>query len=135
MRRNPIFYLLTIFFLLSCTFSEENQIRKTLDRREEALRKKDLSLYLSCISKDYKDKEEDFGRLQNRIGSYFKTFDRIEYTYWDRSVQIEGETAVVLQQFNLEVEKGGKRNRYSGKEALFFKKEGRAWRIMKGLSN
>jgi ketosteroid isomerase-like protein len=106
-----------------------------LDRREEALRKKDLSLYLSCISKDYKDKEEDFGRLQNRIGSYFKTFDRIEYTYWDRSVQIEGETAVVLQQFNLEVEKGEKRNRYSGKEALLFKKEGRAWRIMKGLSN
>ena len=135
MRRNLIFYLLTIFLLLSCTFSEENQIRKTLDRREEALRKKDLSLYLSCISKDYKDKEEDFGRLQNRIGSYFKTFDRIEYTYWDRSVQIEGETAVVLQQFNLDVEKGGKRNRYSGKEALFFKKEGRAWRIMKGLSN
>jgi ketosteroid isomerase-like protein len=42
---------------------------------------------------------------------------------------------VVLQQFNLEVEKGGKRNRYSGKEALFFKKEGRKWRIMKGLSN
>jgi hypothetical protein len=135
MRRNPIFYLLTIFLLLSCTFSEENQIRKTLDRREEALRKKDLSLYLSCISKDYKDKEEDLGRLQNRIGSYFKTFDRIEYTYWDRSVQIEGETAMVLQQFNLEVEKGGKRNRYSGKEALFFKKEGRTWRIMKGLSN
>jgi hypothetical protein len=135
MRRNPIFYLLTIFLLLSCTFSEENQIRKTLDRREEALRKKDLSLYLSCISKGYKDKEEDFGRLQNRIGSYFKTFDRIEYTYWDRSVQIEGETAVVLQQFNLEVEKGEKRNRYSGKEALLFKKEGRAWRIMKGLSN
>jgi len=135
MRRNPIFYLLTIFLLLSCTFSEENQIRKTLDRREEALRKKDLPLYLSCISKDYKDKEEDFGRLQNRIGSYFKTFDRIEYTYWDRSVQIEGETAVVLQQFHLEVEKGGKRNRYSGKEALFFKKEGKAWRIMKGLSN
>ena len=95
MRRNLIFYLLTIFLLLSCTFSEENQIRKTLDRREEALRKKDLSLYLSCISKDYKDKDEDFGRLQNRIGSYFKTFDRIEYTYWDRSVQIEGETAIL----------------------------------------
>jgi len=135
MRRNPIFYLFTIFLFLSCTFSEENQIHKTLDRREEALRKKDLSLYLSCISKDYKDKDEDFGRLQNRISSYFNTFDRIEYTYWDRSIQIEEEKALVLQQFTLEVEKGEKKNRYSGKEILFFKKEGRAWRILKGLSN
>jgi len=135
MRRNPIFFLLTIFLLLSCTFSEEDQIRKTLDRREEAFREKDLSLYLSCISKDYQDKDEDFFRLQNRIGSYFKTFDRIEYTFWDRSFHIEGETGMVLQQFNLEVEKEGKKNRYSGKEALFFKKEGREWRITRGLSN
>jgi len=133
MRRNPIFLLLTIFLLLSCTFSEENQIRKTLDRREEAFRKKDLSLYLSCISKDYRDKDEDFFRLQNRVGSYFKTFDRIEYTFWDRSLHIEGETGLVLQQFNLEVEKEGKKNRYSGKEALFFKKEGKDWKIIKGL--
>jgi hypothetical protein len=133
MRRNPIFLLLTIFLLLSCTFSEENQIRKTLDRREEAFRKKDLSLYLSCISKDYRDKDEDFFRLQNRVGSYFKTFDRIEYTFWDRSLHIEGETGLVLQQFNLEVEKEGKKNRHSGKEALFFKKEGKDWKIIKGL--
>jgi ketosteroid isomerase-like protein len=133
MRRNLISLFLTIFFLLSCTISEENQIRKTLNRREEALRKRDLSLYLSCISKAYQDKDEDFGRLQKRIDGYFKTFDRIEYTYWDRSVHIEGETAVVIQQFNLEAEKGGKKNRYLGKEALFFKKEGRDWKIIKGL--
>ena len=133
MRRNLISLFLTIFFLLSCTISEENQICKTLNRREEALRKRDLSLYLSCISKAYQDKDEDFGRLQKRIDGYFKTFDRIEYTYWDRSVHIEGETAVVIQQFNLEVEKGGNENRYLGKEALFFKKEGRDWKIIKGL--
>ncbi len=133
MRRNLISLFLTIFFLLSCTISEENQIRKTLNRREEALRKRDLSLYLSCISKAYQDKDEDFGRLQKRIDGYFKTFDRIEYTYWDRSVRIEGETAVVIQQLNLEAERGGKKNRYLGKEALFFKKEGRDWKIIKGL--
>jgi ketosteroid isomerase-like protein len=133
MRRNLISLFLTIFFLLSCTISEENQIRKTLNRREEALRKRDLSLYLSCISKAYQDKDEDFGRLQKRIDGYFKTFDRIEYTYWDRSVHIEGETAVVIQQLNLEAEKGGKKNRYLGKEALFFKKEGRDWKIIRGL--
>ena len=63
----------------------------------------------------------------------YKTFDRIAYSNWDRSVQIDGETATVIQQFHLEVEKGEKKNRYSGKEALFFKKEGREWKIIKGL--
>jgi len=41
-----------------------------LIRREEALRKKDLSLYLSCISKAYRDREEDFSRLPKKKNHY-----------------------------------------------------------------
>jgi hypothetical protein len=133
MRRIFVSSLLFIFFLLACQPSEEGQIREILNRREKALGKKDLSLYLSCISQNYRDKDEDINRLQKRIEGYFKTFDRIEYTHWDRSIQIEGETASVIQQFNLEVERGEKKNRYSGKEALFLKKEGREWKIIRGL--
>lgn len=133
MRRNLFYLLLPIVFLLACQISEEDRIHQILNRREEALRKKDLSLYLSCISKAYQDKEEDFNRLEKRIEGYFKTFDRISYSSWDRSVQIDGETATVIQQFHLEVEKGEKKNRYSGKEALFLKKEGKGWKITKGL--
>jgi ketosteroid isomerase-like protein len=133
MRRNSLFFLLPILFLQACQVSQEEKIYQILNRRQEALQKRDLSLYLSCISKAYQDKEEDFNRLKKRIEGYFKTFDRITYSSWDRSVQIDGETATVIQQFHLEVEKGEKKNRYSGKEALFFKKEGREWKIIKGL--
>jgi hypothetical protein len=133
MRRNSLFFLLTIFFLIACQISEEERIQQILNRREEALQKKDLSLYLSCISKSYQDKDEDFSRLQNRMEGYFKTFDGIEYSSWDRSIQIEGDQAKVAQQFFLRVERAGNRNRYSGKEALFLKREGRQWRIIKGL--
>ena len=133
MRRHILSFLLPILFLLACQASEEEKIYQILNRRQEALQKKDLSLYLSCISKAYQDKEEDFNRLEKRIEGYFKTFDRIAYSNWDRSVQIDGEAATVIQQFHLEVEKGEKKNRYSGKEALFFKKEGREWKIIKGL--
>ncbi len=133
MRRRFPFFLLLIFFLLACQGSEEEKIYQTLNRRQEALQKKDLSLYLSCISRSYQDKEEDFDRLQKRIEAYFKTFNRISYSSWDRSVQIDGESATAIQQFHLEVEKGEKKNSYSGKEALFLKKEGREWRIIKGL--
>lgn len=133
MRRHILSFLLPILFLLACQASEEEKIYQILNRRQEALQEKDLTLYLSCISKAYQDKEEDFNRLEKRIEGYFKTFDRITYSNWDRSVHMEGETATVIQQFHLEVEKGEKKNRYSGKEALFFKKEGREWKIIKGL--
>ena len=104
-----------------------------INRREEALKKRDLSLYLSCISKAYQDKEEDFNRLQKRMEGYFNTFDRIGYSSWDRSVSIERDTARVVQRFYLEVEKGEKKNHYSGQEAFLLKKEGREWRIIRGL--
>ena len=133
--RRPFLPLLFLIFLLllTCQDSEEEKIYQTLNRRQEALQKRDLSLYLSCISRAYQDKEEDFDGLQKRIEGYFKTFNRISYSNWDRSVQIDGETAIAIQQFQLEVEKGEKKNRYSGKEALFLKKEGKQWKIIKGL--
>jgi len=133
MRRLLSILLLTLFTLLSCQISEEEKIHQTLNRREEALQRKDLSLYLSCISNAYRDKEEDFGQLQKRMEGYFRTFDQIKYDNWDRSVHVEGDTAWITQQFHLEVERRGKTNRYSGTEALFFQKEGRKWKIIKGL--
>ena len=133
MRRHPLSFLLPLLFLLACQVSQEEKIYQLLNRRQEALQKRDLSLYLSCISKAYQDKEEDFDGLQRRMEGYFKTFDRISYSSWDRSIQIDGETAIVVQQFSLVVEKGEKKNRYSGKEGLFLKKEGREWRIVRGL--
>ncbi len=125
--------LLPVLLLLACQISEEEKIYQTLNRRQEALQKRDLSLYISCISNAYQDKEEDVDRLQKRIEGYFKTFDRITYSSWDRSVQIDGETCTVIQRFSLEVEKGEKKNHYSGREVLFLKKEGKEWKILKGL--
>jgi len=133
MRRSSLFFVLFFLFVLACQVSEEEKIDRILNQRQEALQKKDLSLYLSCISKAYQDKEEDFEGLQKRIKRYFETFNRISYSCWDRSFQIDGETAIVTQQFYLEVEKAEKKNHYSGKEVLFLKKEGKGWKIIKGL--
>jgi len=133
MRRHSLSFLLSLLFLLACQVSQEEKIYQILNRRQEALQKKDLSLYLSCISKAYQDKEEDFDGLRKRIEGYFKTFDRINYSSWDRTIQIDGEAAIVVQQFSLVAEKGEKKNRYSGKEGLFLKKEGKEWKIIKGL--
>jgi ketosteroid isomerase-like protein len=132
MRRNRFFIPVLLFLLWACHASDEEQIRQTLNQRGEAFKKRDLSLYLSCISKDYQDKDGDFSQLRKKVEASFNDFDRIEYDYWDRSVQIEGESATATQQFTLEIVKGEKKNRYSGKEALYLRKEGKHWKILKG---
>ncbi len=133
MRRSVSAFLLPLILVLACQISDEDSIHQTLNRREEAFQKRELSLYLSCISKAYHDKDEDFGQLQKRIEEYFKTFDQIKYSSWDRSIHLEGDSARVIQQFYIEVESQGKKNRHSGKESIFLKKEGRKWKIVKGL--
>jgi len=133
MRRNRYLVLIFLTLFFACQPSGEEQVRQTLNQRGEALNKKDLSLYLSCISKDYQDQAGDRDQLRKRMEAYFRTFDRIAFDFWDRSVQIEGDTATVVEQFHLEVVKGGKANRYSGKESFLLRKEGKHWKIFKGL--
>ena len=133
MRRHRFFFVLFLLALWACSASDEEQIRQVLDQRGEAFKKKDLSLYVSCFSKEYQDKDGDLSTLQKRMEGYFESFDRIDYGSWDRSIQKEGETATVTQQFHIEVEKGGEKNRYSGKEAFILGKEGKRWKIVRGL--
>jgi hypothetical protein len=122
-----------LLWLPACAPSDETQILKVLNQREEAFKKKDLALYLSVFYAAYRGKDEDFEGLRARIGSSFQTFDRIDYSCWDRSLDIAGDQATVVQQFNLDVEKGGVPKRYSGKEAFLLAKEGKAWKIVKSL--
>jgi len=126
-------FLLLILLLQACTSAEKGKIERLLAQRAEAFQKKNLTLYLSCISKDYQDKEENFEKLKNRVSGYIETFDRIDYNAWDQSIQVEGKNATAIQQFRIEVEKKGSKNQYAGREVLCLRKEGGEWKIISGL--
>jgi ketosteroid isomerase-like protein len=131
--RRSFSFLLLILLLQACTAAEKGKIERLLVQRAEAFQKKNLTLYLSCISKDYQDKEENFEKLKNRISGYFETFDRIDYNAWDQSIQIESKNATAIQQFRIEVEKKGNKNQYAGREVLHLRKEEGEWKIISGL--
>jgi len=126
-------FLLVVLLLQACTSSEKEKIERLLVQRAEAFQTKNLALYLSCISKDYQDKEEDFKKLKNRVSGYFETFDRIDYNAWDQSIQVESKNATATQQFRIEVEKKGNKNQYAGREVLRLHKQGGEWKIIGGL--
>jgi ketosteroid isomerase-like protein len=126
-------FLLLILLLQACTSAEKGKIERLLAQRAEAFQKKNLALYLSCISKDYQDKEENFEKLKNRVSGYIETFDRMDYNAWDQSIQVEGKNATAIQQFRIEVEKKGNKNQYAGREILCLRKAGGEWKIISGL--
>jgi ketosteroid isomerase-like protein len=126
-------FLLLVLLLQACTSAEKGKIERLLAQRAEAFQEKNLALYLSCISKDYQDKEENFEKLKNRVSGYFETFDRIDYGAWDQSIEIESNNATAIQQFRIEVEKKGNKNQYAGKEVIHLRKEGGEWKIISGL--
>jgi len=126
-------FLVLVLLLQACPSAEEGKIERLLGQRAEAFQEKNLALYLSCISKDYQDKEENFEKLENRVGGYFESFDWIDYSAWDRSIQIDGKNATATQQLRIEVEKQGRKNQHSGREVLRLRKEGGEWKIISGL--
>ena len=126
-------FLLLVLLLQACTSAEKGKIERLLAQRAEAFQEKNLALYLSCISKDYQDKEENFEKLKNRVSGYLETFDRIDYSAWDQSIEIESNNATAIQQFRIEVEKKGNKNHYAGKEVIHLRKEGGEWKIISGL--
>ncbi len=136
MRRSvlPTLLLLLIgFFVLNCHASEEENVQGVLNQREEALRKRDLSLYLTCISKSYQDRDEDFDAVQRRVAESFRLLDGIGYVSRGRSIEIDGNEARVFQEFDLSTIRGDKKSTYSGKESLLLQKERGGWKIVKGL--
>jgi len=122
-----------VLLLQACPSAEEGKIERLLGQRAEVFQEKNLALYLSCISKDYQDKEENFEKLKNRVSGYFETFDRVDYSAWDQSIQVVSKNATAIQPFRIEVEKKGNKNQYVGREVIHLHKEGGEWKIISGL--
>ncbi len=106
---------------------------EVLNRRERALERGDLSLYLSCISKDYQDKEKDFSAVGQKVARSISALKGIEFSFSDRSIYINGEFATVYQKVLLSVDTGGKKKHFSDRERLTLVKEKDGWKIIKGL--
>jgi hypothetical protein len=129
----PIFVLSML--TVSCGNSDENQIEELLSRRHKAFESKDVDLYLSCISADYK--EEKGGQvigledLKRNFLSNVSIFDQIEISYSDRSTYQRGEKAEVAQKTAVEVTIENEQSRFHINEKIGLGKVRGKWAVVK----
>lgn len=139
MKNRVLNFFLPIFVLLlligSCGKSDENEIEELLSRRHKAFESKDVDLYLSCISPDYKEEKGDqvigLEDLKKTFLSNVSIFDQIEISYSDRSMYQQGEKAEVVQKTAVEVTIENDQSRFQINEKIGLGKMKGKWAIVK----
>jgi ketosteroid isomerase-like protein len=131
-----LFPLILLLFSFSCGSPDNKEIKKVLSDRQTAFENKDLKLYLSCISPDYKqetdDKVIDVGELTKKFESNTKVFDSMKITRKDISIYMKsGSLAEIYQKslFNLKIEQES--STYKTVEKIVFEKKNGSWKIVK----
>lgn len=137
--RKKLSLLFSVFILLSvstsCGNSDREKIEGTLSKRKKAFETKNLELYLSCISPNYR--EEKNGRVigieevKRNFLSNTSIFDRIKISYSNTTIYLNGEKADVAQRTAVEVKLEKEEGHFMLKENIGFEKIDGKWLIVK----
>ncbi len=119
--------------LCGCGSSPEAQINKVLDKRKQGLEQKDIKLYMSTVSPDYKDGIETYDSIKRRTAGFFSAFDNIELTIEDRSIYLDGNKARVVEKYVLTFGLPSGKKTGKAEQLLTLRKEKDGWKIIKGL--
>lgn len=111
----------------------EKEIRGLLFLREEAMENKDIERYMGCISRDYSDKNETYESIREKMEKNFLAFEKIDFSQLHQTIYQEDDVIMVVQDYELAFNIGGKRDFVRGKEKIFLERAGREWKIIKGL--
>ena len=111
----------------------EKQIRGLLFLREKAMENKDIECYMGCISRNYRDKNDTYESIREKMQKNFLAFEKIDFSQFRQTIYQEDDVIMVVQDYELAFNIGGKRDFVRGKEKIFFERTGREWKIVKGL--
>jgi len=105
-------------------FSDEEQIRRIVRRQEQALKDKDISLYLKDLVASSSGQEKD-------LQKFFDQYENISVQFDISDLQIEGNRASLLmkQETRLKPKKSSKIQNSEAKVSWGLIKEGDIWKI------
>lgn len=127
--------LLLIVLIVSCGNGENRDIEKVLDTRAKAFETKDVELYMSLISPDYR--QEKKGKVigpeevRKNFNINVKLFDSVSLSTSGRTIYRDGDTAEVFQKtvVNARDAEGKKKLRLN--EKMVLARENGKWLIVK----
>ncbi|MGA1844788.1 MAG: YybH family protein [bacterium] len=126
-----------LFLCLNCAprskEKSERAIGEVLALREQAMEGKDIDLYMRCISEAYQDGNETYTSIRERMQRNFRAFERIDFSQFNRTVYPEGDSATVVQEYEIGFVFEGRRDYVKGKEKILFKRNPGGWKIVKGI--
>jgi hypothetical protein len=131
--------LFSVFILLSfvtfCGNSDREKIEGVLSKRNKAFETKNLKLYLSCISPNYREEKNGqvigIEEVKRNFVSNTSIFDRIKISHSYRTIYLKGEKADITQRNAVEVKLEKEEGHFMLKENIGFEKINGKWLIVK----
>jgi hypothetical protein len=128
---------ISILVCLNCSRrsigESERAIGEVLALREQAMEGKDIDRYMRCISEAYKDGNETYASIREKMQRNFMAFERIDLAQFNRTVYPDGDNAVVVQEYELGFVIEGKRDYVRGKERILLMRGPDGWKIKEGI--
>lgn len=129
--------LLCFIFLIfySCGSSDNNEIQKILLKREAAIEGKDLDLYISCFSHNYKNNDNTAGldNIKKTFEYNTKTFDSIEIKSSNLNIYLKenNKKADVYQKSKFILKIGDESSKFEAIEKMELENTNGGWKIAK----
>jgi len=134
MLRSRLLALLFILLAASCGGQGDKEIDQVLDTRTKAFETKDLALYMTLISPDYK--QEKKGRtigleeVEKNFRINVELFDKLAVRNADRTISSDGKKAHVVQKTYVDASIEGSKSKFRIIEKISLAKINGKWLIV-----
>ncbi|KRT66450.1 MAG: hypothetical protein XU11_C0008G0015 [Candidatus Dadabacteria bacterium CSP1-2] len=138
MREKRLILLLLVFipFLINhCVDSDRNKIEDLLSKRQKAFETKNVNLYMSCISPNYRQEKDGkvigIEEIKKNFLSNVTLFDQIKVSHYDRNIYNTDKRVNVSQKTKVDVRLEEDNSRFQLSENIMFEKINGEWKIVK----
>lgn len=127
--------MVALLFASGCSRSDQNhqEILKTLATRTNALNLRDMTMYLSVVSRNYNDKHKNYVQLKESLENNFRDYEQLSYEPGTPTITVTGATAESVCSYRMKIKVRKKEMTLNGIEHLRLAKEPEGWKIIAGI--
>lgn len=134
MLRSRFAALLFIVLIASCGGQGDKEIDQVLDTRTKAFETKDLALYMTLISPDYKQEKKGktvgLEEVEKNFRINVELFDKLAVRNADRTISSDGKKAHVVQKTYVDASIEGSKSKFRIIEKISLAKVNGKWLIV-----